>query len=450
MRWRAHKTRGSLVLVAFCLIAVVGLGLAGYMNACYQSLNHSTREYHSRQARYLAEVGLEEALWQLNNNSPWTGSGPTSSTAWTGSNPKSLNVTGYALGSGATGEITVTVDTTTYAITSTAEVSIAGKTYTKTLTTATQRASAFPSAIASSTGTVSFSSAGAIDSYDSSTQYNTGTPANRTYNAVIAGSDVNLTNADVMGYLATYGDLVNNTFSYNVASASVIGSGGSGIDANRLGRSAFVPEFPVTTPTPASWSGTLTNNSTTTIGAIGGTVPQNWRFTGNYALTTATLTVQGPVRIVISGNLTITGSGRLRINNTSNAAAEIFVGGNLVVGTVGAAATNGFNNRSPSAAAPIPSRLIVYVTGSGSTVYYRSAARFDGVIYSSHANTGTMTIVSTGTTPALYGALLSRKDISFTGAAPNIHYDTDLRTTTFAAITTPFVVSTIIESATAR
>jgi len=322
--------------VAFCLIAVLGLGLAGYMNACHQSLNHSTREYHSRQARYLAEVGLEEALWQLNNGMTWSGSGPASSTAWTGSNPKSLNVTGYDLGSGASGELTVTVNTTTYAITSTAEVTVAGKTYTKTLSATTQRASAFPNAVASAAGTVSFSSGGTIDSYDSTTAYNN--PSNMTYNAVIAGNNVSLGDADVQGYLATYG----NTPTYNAAAASVIASGGSGVNANRLGRSAFIPRFTVTTPSPGSWTGTLVTNSSTTIGTNGGAT-EDWRFTGaNYSLSTANLTINGPVKLVVSGNFSISGTSRIRLNTGTTASLEMFVAGDVSVTSSAA-----FQNRTP-------------------------------------------------------------------------------------------------------
>lgn len=437
MRWPVHQSRGSLVLVAFCLIAVVGLGLAGYMSACYQSLNHSTREYYNRQARHLAEVGLEEALWQLNNGMTWSGSGPASSTPWTGTNPKTLNVTGYALGSGGSGVLAVSVNTTTYAITSTATVSAAGKTYTKTLTATTQRAAAFPNAIASAAGTVSFSSAGTIDSYDSTAAYNN--PANMTYNAVIAGNNVTITNAFVRGYLATYG----NSPSYNPAVADVIASGGTGVNANRLGRSAFIPRFPVTTPTPGSWNGTLANNSTATLGTNGGAV-QYWRYTAaNYSLSSANLTINGPVKIVVSGNFSISGTSRIRLNTGTTASLEMFVAGNVSVTSSAA-----FQNRIPTTALPAPANVALYVTGSGSTVTWNSAARFDGVIYATHANPGTLTFSNNST--AIYGAVLSNNAINFTGSAPAVHYDTDLRTATFAAITTPYIINTLSEVATER
>lgn len=445
MRWRAHKTRGSLVLVAFCLIAVVGLGLAGYMNACYQSLNHSTREYHSRQARYLAEVGLEEALWQLNNNSPWTGSGPASSTAWTGSNPKSLNVTGYALGSGATGEITVTVNTTTYAITSTAEVSIAGKTYTKTLSATTQYAPQFGNAIASATGTVTFNSDGTIDSYDSSTGAYTAPTSSTGYAAVVAGNNIAINNADVRGYLATY----SNTPTYSgIATVKAYGSPASpNVVASRIGVSAFVPIFNVTTASPpGAWTRTL---SATSENPTGSAATQYWRYpasgTGTYTLSAGeVLQVNGPglVKMVINGNLTLSSSGRIQLN--SGARLELFVSGNITTSGSG-----GILNQS-AATNPLPTSLALYRTGTGS-FSWGTTRPFYGVIYSSNASAPTMTIT---TNAAFYGAILSRTGITFSGATPVIHYDTALRASTWKAnlngISAPFIVNALTETATER
>jgi len=70
------------------------------------------------------------------------------------------------------------------------------------------------------------------------------------------------------------------------------------------------------------------------------------------------------------------------------------------------------------------------------------------VIYATHANAGTLTFSNNAT--AIYGAVLSNNAISFTGTGPAVHYDTDLRTATFAAITTPFIINTLTETASER
>lgn len=440
-----NRERGSLVLVALCFSAVIGIALASYITVCYRSAQLSSREYHSKHARYLAEVGLEEALWAL-NNATWTTSGPTSSQSWTGTTTKTLTMTGYSLGSGSTGRVALTITNATGntpSITSVATITLSsGKIYTKTFTATTQRASAFPNAIASASGTVTFNTGGTVDSFDSSLAY--AAPSSWSgHAAVIAGNNVALNNVALKGYVATYG--AAPTYS-GAATIKAYGAPASpNIDATRLGASAFVPLFAVTTPSPGTWTGTLVNNTTTTLGTNGGAT-EYWRYTGaSYALSTGNLTINGPVKLVVAGTFSISGSSRIRLTAGTTASLEMFVAGNVAV-----TSTAAFQNRIPSTAAPVPANIALYVTGSGSTVAWNSTARFDGVLYSTHASAGTINIANTGATPGFYGAILSNNAITFSGAAPQIHYDTDLRTATFAAISTPFIISVLSEVATER
>ena len=432
MRWPLQKIRGSVVLVAFCLIAVVGVGLAGYINACYQSLNHSTREYYNRQARYLAEVGLEEALWQLNNSMPWTGSGPASSTSWTGSNPKNLSITNYTLGSGATGQISVSVNTTTFAITSTATVSVANKAYTKTLTATTQRASAFPNAIASASGTVSFSTDGTVDSFNSSIAAYAAPSSSAGFAAIVAGNNVTLTNADVKGYVATYG--TTPSYSGTATIKSFVSPASPNVDTTRVGKSAFI-----VLPTIS-----YVTTGTTITGATSSMTGGNYRTTGNYTNSgpTTLLVTGGANRLYVAGNFSLSNTGRIQIN--AGASLEIFVQGNVSVTTT---AANGFRNQSPTAAAPVPSNLALYTLGTGSFTW-NTQRRFDGVIYATNASAATISVVNNNA--VFYGAILSNNGITFSGSAPQIHYDSALRTANFGAINEPFVINLLTESATER
>ena len=60
------------MLAALCFAAVFALCLSSYVTMCYYSLNISNHNLGSSHAIELAETGLEDALWAVNNNS-WSG-----------------------------------------------------------------------------------------------------------------------------------------------------------------------------------------------------------------------------------------------------------------------------------------------------------------------------------------------------------------------------------------
>lgn len=444
MRWPKTKTRGSLVLVAFCLVAVIGIALASYINACYQSLNHSTRELHNRRARYLAEVGLEEALWQLNNGMTWTGSGPSSTTAWTGGTTKTLAVSGYALGNGATGQIAVTVNTATYAISSTATVTVGTRSYTKTLTTTAQYAPQFAYAAASANSTVTFSVDGTVDSYTAPTY---SAPSNSAgFAGVVAGNNVTLTNADVKGYVETYGNAP--TYSASATIKSFTSPVSPNVDLSRIGRSAFMPLFSVTTPSPTltlpgtGSGGTITLSSATPIGAVGTTTYYGTTVTNTNYRVSRNLTINGNVKMIVRGNLTVDGTRSIIVSSGST--LELFVAGNVTMSSSNAAITN---------PAFYPNRVALYLTGANSTVSWASNVAFYGVIFAPNS-TASPVVTVTSNSMQFYGAIMTNGGITFSGSAPQVHYDNSLRNSTwkanFAGLNAPFVINTLTETATER
>lgn len=70
---------GSIALVALCFVAVLGIGLAGYLSVSTQAMKLSHRAYAKDVSRYLAEMGLEHAVrsFSYNTFSGWTLSGIT-------------------------------------------------------------------------------------------------------------------------------------------------------------------------------------------------------------------------------------------------------------------------------------------------------------------------------------------------------------------------------------
>lgn len=87
---RARSNTGSVALVALCFIAVLGIGLAGYLGVSTQAMRLSNRAYAKDTSRHLAEMGIEQVLRSYNSGSfsGWTISGTTATrTLSTGSTP---------------------------------------------------------------------------------------------------------------------------------------------------------------------------------------------------------------------------------------------------------------------------------------------------------------------------------------------------------------------------
>src|SRR3954471_18490199 len=171
---RFQNRTASVTLVALCFTCVLAIALSSYLALYQRSYDFSTRALLDNKARQLAQTGLEEALWALNQN-VWTDSGPTSDTAWTITGADRTVALAYgSLGQGATGRVTLTVTNFASAgptwpvITSTANVTLDdGRTFTKTLRATTGPAPLFGNAIASAHSYVSFVSQGIVDSWNS-------------------------------------------------------------------------------------------------------------------------------------------------------------------------------------------------------------------------------------------------------------------------------------------
>lgn len=104
--------KGSLLIVALILCAIIGLSLASYMNVGKSTLAMSNRALYSNAAMNLAENGLEEAMYAINqyrNNNAWgwtgwsdDGSGADKKRKWTAASDSFLK-----FDQNATGEVRV-------------------------------------------------------------------------------------------------------------------------------------------------------------------------------------------------------------------------------------------------------------------------------------------------------------------------------------------------------
>lgn len=459
---RSH--RAAISLVALCLTTALGVGVGSYLALILQSRNIANRQFHLDRAREFAQVGLEEALWALNQNN-WTNAGPAGTAAWatTGSN-RTVTLNYGDVGHGASAQTVLTVENfanagpTWPSVTAEAILTLTdGRVVRKTLEATTGPAPLFGNAIASAGAGVSFMAGGLVDSWNSDPDNNpataavpysftAGNPAN--YAAVVAGRDdgvqgVALTQATVRGYVATFGQPV----AYSVSGSPpgrVQGpatASGVEVDATRVGRSAFVPVAPVFAvtlpPTSGPAYGGLISNILALVTALLGAAPavEVYQTSGDLTimgvpLVSPSLTVSRPLKIIVNGNLTISGAGKITVTTTGS--LQLFVTGDCTIGG------SGIDNQNTSA-----SKLALFCTSPSTTntLQYTTGSNFNGVIYCENKP------IDIRQNATFSGALLSSRQISFSTGATNpvIHYDTALRTTRFPHITTPYVISRLSE-----
>jgi hypothetical protein len=389
------------------------------MTLCSRTLALSSRGVQGTQAIALAEAGMEDALWALNKNdwSGWTVAGTTATRTLSGftfdggaTGSVSLRITSY---DGSAGTRTVTVTGTT--------TQGDGTTQSRTLTATSERAPLFVNAVAATSGRLRLRSAGTVDSYDSSLgSYASQTP---TFSAILASNStssnsatVQLTNAQVKGYVATLG----TGPSYS-SSARLIGPTTSPtvkIDSSRISTSPYQPLFDEVTPTGA---GSTLPSGSTTVGTPGATSPALFYSSGINLTGSQTLTINGPVVIVVSGDLSIGNSAKIRI--TSTGSLRIHLGGDLSIGG------NGIQNDTAR-----PKNFILIATGAPWESYSMATdTPFHGVIYTPVSS------LTISNSQAIYGAIVA-KSVTFS-ASPAFHYDLDLRRTVFDGIDTPFAVN---------
>jgi hypothetical protein len=432
---RFASERGTALLAALCFATVLAMALGSYLTLCSRSLQMSSRNMNSAHSLELAETGMEETLWALNANSStgdWTGWTIAGTTA-------TKTLSGFAYDNGVTGSInlkvtnyTGTSGTRTVTVTGTTTLAD-GSTTSRTLTSTSAQAPMFVNAVAGTTGTVTFNSGGTADSYDSSLgTYASQTP---TYAAILASNapatttpTVTPTNAQIKGYVAS---LYTGNPGYS-SSGQLVGPTtpvGTKIDTNRVSSSPYQPLFDIKTPTGAgSTLNNPTTNTVTHIGTAGATTPALYYCSGLDMTGTAAqqISVDGPVQLVM------TGGGAFYIGlHGGSPSIQVAAGASLEVFTTGDIAIYG---GGISNASQLPKNVAIYGTTALTVPDMSTTTPFYGVIYTP---TGNFTVAGNA---AIYGALVAKK-VTFSGTAPAVHYDLNLRQAVFPGLDTPFAVS---------
>lgn len=461
---RMRSREGAITLVALCMMTALGIGLGSYLSLCSRSAQYSGRQLNQEKAQQLAQAGLEEALWALNQNN-WTSSGPDGSVTWSISGADRTATLNFdASGSPFSGQVALTIANYASAgptwpiITSAATVTLpSGQTFAKSLQAATGPVPLFGNAIASAESYVSFAAGGMVDSWNSDPDNNPATPAvsysftagNPSNHAAVIAAQGNgtygvvLTQASVRGYVTTFGLPVSYSTS-GFPAASVTGPATPAavkVDSSRLGKSAFVPAssvFSVTLPAinGANYGG-LVNNALALASALLSPPPTGdvvYKTTGSLAvlgvpLIAPSITFDRPTKLIVDGDLTIAALGQITV--TAAGSLEIFVAGDVTIGGLG------MNNLTNDA-----KKLAIFCTSSSTdTLEYNTTQDFCGVIYCEHKP------IDIRQNATFRGALLSRRYVRFSAnaTAPVFHYDLALRQVRFANVTTPYLIKRLIE-----
>ncbi|MEO6873485.1 MAG: hypothetical protein ABI222_01550, partial [Opitutaceae bacterium] len=101
-RTRPHAQSGSVVLVALCLVAVLGISIGSYLALSTQAMKLSNRTFQTTLSEHLAEMGLEYGIAAMNRLTDSTPPPPFS--GWTDGSTTATWVTSGAI---ATGVITL-------------------------------------------------------------------------------------------------------------------------------------------------------------------------------------------------------------------------------------------------------------------------------------------------------------------------------------------------------
>jgi hypothetical protein len=169
----AHSfQRGSVLITALLFAAIIAISLGSYIQLALSSAKLANRSFYANAGMNLADTGLEQSLWSLNNSS-WTGTAGFVARSghagqWQGTFPSTS--TYYQFSHGVRGQVKVWVDTATGTPHAVAQATVTlgnGSTVVKMAEAYMQKRSYFANGLVAK-NTITFSgNNAAVDSWDS-------------------------------------------------------------------------------------------------------------------------------------------------------------------------------------------------------------------------------------------------------------------------------------------
>jgi Tfp pilus assembly protein PilX len=476
MKLKLRSNRGSALITVLLLTAGVLIMLASYHSLVMFNLRSSHRSFHASAAMNLAETGLEEGLWALNQVRAGNTSGFN---GWTVSGNVATREYSDVFSVGSAASTYVKVKVTNCNLTSTTPPTIKAQArlgmngaagvekwveiVLDTPASGTPGKKGPPAIGFVSRNEIKFNGTNPIVDSWNSDPGRTGSMTH-TYNSLtkddhgfVASTDVSVdsitvSNADIKGYVATYKDAdLSNNVGPNGSILSDESPAGTKIDASRVSTD-FTADFPpVTSPTggaaltAASVPATGATNYTRSVeggkviyrysyatGTISGALEIKPHSPTGTPVLTETIMVNDPVTntmiatvvpvvtevsIVVS-RISLTGASD-GIDIQTGAALNLYASGDVTIAGKGVANGTPVSASTGLTAADMqqPSRFNLYGTSTSSqTIKVAGNGALSGVIYAPNGD-----ITFTGNTPMIFGAATG-KTITISGNA-QVHYD---------------------------
>lgn len=339
---RRSPQRGSVLIVALLVSALIAVALGSYLNLNLTSTRLSKRTFYSYAALNLAEAGTEEAVWSFNR--PGVGD-PTGWNAWTKNNGAAWQkFSGFGLSADHAGTVKVYVDnynpppSVQPKIIVQATVAAADdQSQTKMLEVTLRRRSYFANGLVAKQNVVFNGANTSVDSWNSDPDNDPTTPpvpysaAVRTDHGSVASvavlnSSVAVNRANVWGYIATGGGQPQ------------VGAQGT-IRGVHTPANVAVDPARVSTDFNASFGVVAAPTNGTPLLSVGATLGTTgaatvWQCASLNLSGNQTLTIQGDVILVLtagSGQSALSVTGNASIVLAPGATLTIFVGGDVKI-----------------------------------------------------------------------------------------------------------------------
>lgn len=425
-------SRGSLLIVAMILCAVIGISIVSYLGLGRTAMGISNRALFNNAAMNLAENGLEQAVYAINkkvadstwrwSDHGWTILGDDARQQWTDT----------SLGQGATGLVRTYVYDRTGGVApriiSRAVVTLGGgssNTIEKWIEVRMRKTSRFANGLVARNSITFNGTNASVDSWDS------GWPASATpYSAAVKNdrgtvgsisvsvNAVAVNNADIWGYASTGGALPS------VGSGGTVGPFGTAtgtMDMSHVSTDFSANFDPVTAPTAtySNYGGSITSNESLPRAGIDTISSDGYYYieADSVNFNNKTLTITAKVVLKLTNTLTaidiVGGSGALNIN--TGAELKVYSAGDMKIAGQGL-----MNGGTTAATANQPAKCQFYGTKTSGSQDIQIAG--NGVLSALvYAPQGTVKINGNGD---VCGSIVAN-DITCVGNAA-FHYDESL------------------------
>lgn len=410
-----HNRAGSALVAVIIITSTISFVMSGFLKLTNQQVIQANKAFYYNACLDLAESGVEEAIWAINNNdfSQWQTDGTG---YWKQINNLLLDGTN-------TVRVRVRVEnlSTVPTITSEGYVGLtAGNDISKQIEVKLQPRSKFPNGLTAK-NTIVFSGGNAdVDAYDSDISSLAGNRLDEgTVATVSAVSDaLNISNASIFGYIATGGsapDIGPNGKIYGVdriTEVEFLNDSSFFVDASRI-TSDFSSNFdtvsmPTLTTTPLPSTNTMIGDPT-------GSTIEVYEVTDLNISTSDTLTIVGPVVLIVTDDADI--KGEILIDQAQGS-LEMYVADDLSM------TGNGIMNLPASASdSPLPEKVLIYGTGAAGAGQLFKLAGNAAMAAGIYAPNAAIELKGGGSSGVMYGSVVAEQ-IKITG---NYEFRYDIR-----------------------